>query len=120
MRLTTRGIVYHPDRTPNIADRHCFSIEGVESREFADALLSDLVPGQEVGLTDPLGDCSRQIRRATHGFQTKLICHGSLTDAWHDATRQQAMDWLLPAVECMVRLKIADGWLYGSPADATS
>ncbi len=120
MRLSTPGIVYHPERTRNVADRYCFSIEGVDARAFAESLLDELVPGQEVGLADPELDCSRRIRRAASGYQTQRICHGSFSDPWHDATRQRAVAWLLPAAQYMVRLKIADGWLYWEPDDTTT
>lgn len=117
MRLSTPGIVYHPERTPSVPDRYCFSIEGVDAHRFTESLLDDLVPGQEVGLADPESDCSRRIRRSASGYQTQRICHGSFTDPWHDVTRQQAMTWLLPAAQYMVHLRIADGWLYWEPDD---
>ena len=113
MRLTTRGIVYHPDRTPNLTDTFCFSIAGVTAEEFTDALLDDLVQGQEVALIDPgPGDRSRMIRCGAAGFQTRRICHGSFNDSWHDATREQALEWALPCAKLMLRLKSADGYLY--------
>ena len=117
MRLTTRGIVYHPEHTPNLTDRYCFSIEGVEAQEFVHALLDDLVPGQEVSLADPTADCGLYVRRTLSGYQTKRICHGSFTDPWHDATRLQAEAWLLPAAEYVISLRFAGGWLYWYPDD---
>jgi hypothetical protein len=120
MRLPTRGVVYHPEQTRSLTDTYCFSVEGVEASEFVDALLDDLVPGQEVGLPDPTADCSRRIRRTPSGYQTQRICHGSFTDPWHDATRQQAVAWLLPGAAYMIRLKVADGWLYWYPDDSVA
>jgi hypothetical protein len=120
MRLTTRGIVYHPEQTPHLTDTFCFSVEGVEAQEFVHALLDDLVPGQEVSLPDPTADCGLYARRTASGYQTKRICHGSFTDPWHDATRQQVTAWLLPGAEYMISFNLAAGWLYWYPGDAVA
>ena len=116
MHLGTRGIVYHPERTLNLTDTFCFSIEGVSADEFVDALLDELVPGQEVGLTDPgPGDCSRLICRTSVGFYTRRICHGMFGDPWHRAMRDEAVAWLLPSAQIMVQRKLVDGYLYLHP-----
>jgi hypothetical protein len=115
--LKTPGIAYHS--VPNVTNTWCFSIEDVDARDFVESLLDEIVAGQVVGLDDPVLDCSRQVRRVGAGYQTKRICHGSFTDPWHDATRQNARDWLLPAADSMIRNRAHGGWLFWSPDPST-
>lgn len=114
-RLHIPGIVYHPDQAPGLTDRFCFSVRGVTSGSFVTAVLSDLSRHQEVWLPDPDRDCSRIVRLAHGGFETRLVCHGAFNDAWHAVSREEAEHWLTPAVERMLETEMAEGWIHWQP-----
>lgn len=94
------GIVIAP------LERHAthlsFTVRGVPAHEFVHSLLSALRAGEKVMLPDPADDCGRYVRGVPGGWQTQLICHGRFGDPWHDADREQAFAWLLPAAVPMV------------------
>ena len=92
-----------------------FTIHGVPAHEFVQALLSALSAGEEVALSDPEDDCGRYVRAVPGGWQTKLVCHGRLGDVWHDASREQAFAWLMPAAQSMVANPRIEGWIAREP-----
>jgi len=109
------GIVIAP------AQRHSeilgFSIHGVSAHEFVHGLLTALKAGERVMLPDPGDDCGRYVRAVPGGWQTQLICHGRFGDPWHDADRDQAFAWLLPAAEAMVADPRIEGDISPRPED---
>jgi hypothetical protein len=52
------------------------------------------------------------------GYQTRRICHGSFTDPWHHATRNEATEWLAPCAKSMIDRNASEGYLYWVPEDA--
>ena len=105
------GLVLNPPTDPDPLGSLTFTIHGVPALQFVEALLTELHAGEIVTLPDPEDDCGRYVRRAGSAWQTKIICHGRFMDPWHDATRAQAVAWLLPAAERMVNSRHGEGWI---------
>ncbi len=105
------GLVLNPPRDPDPNGGLTFTIHGVPALQFVEALLTELHAGEIVALPDPEDDCGRYVRRAGSAWQTKIICHGRFLDPWHDATRVQAVAWLLPAADHMVNHRHGEGWI---------
>lgn len=103
------GIVLH--KREDAVDSLEFSVHGVPPLQFVEALLTALRPGEVVVLPDPDDDCGRYVRRAGSAWQTKRICHGRFMDPWHDATRAQAVAWLLLPADRMVNNRHCRGWI---------